>query len=258
MTNLWPNPTIITTTQLEQNIVIPAGSVFQYDTSSTKLTPDQSTLFSKPIARVLSKDDVLLAAKWLKNQPTVDEQSALFTISNYLKILEVFTSWTSTHWSWGAKVPTGVGNKYKVTFPIFPNIVNKDADGYKTLPGDNKSGQFRISCGSEKTELVDLGVVKNLQYTNFIHEFTAVTSETEILFEYLGLHGLQNNGLYIGNPVLELVSSVTPTPVPTPTTTTSPTYSNIQLAQMALSNAEQYLDMVRVALGIESQKESTK
>ena len=200
--------------------------------------------------------------QWVENGPTIIERDEFFTKRGYDKIIKAFGAWKPIRFELKQDINLGIGNNYRVTFPLFSDpVITMAGGGLKFLATDPKSVQARINILNRETgdvvssDWYDGTVIKPLQYTDVKMEFIAKVVKVSIAIEFKGIHGLQSNGVFIGNPELidlgvgttisETSSVVPPTELDMLERLVESSLSDLSLANMLVDQVWSKLGMVK-------------
>ena len=181
-------------------------------------------------------------------------------VVQYPFVLKGFHGYAPVWFAFG-QVVSGlvVGQRYKMSFDIFPDLVSAMSGSQKVWAGDPISGNFRLWYGTSTTDWLDGTGVAFGSWHTMSYEFTCTATTMYAGFETRLRHGLLTNGVFLRNP--QLVATGTPAPVPAPTplpngTDTPLPATNVEIgvALLALQAAQGYLDMASRSIAILSQR----
>lgn len=215
MTNLLKNPSFESGDYGWWNdvpeLAIPHGWSFWYQTDTVLRLPRQDNPFYPPESVV-----------WRKADAPLNEQGLFFLTGDYC--LKVFKGWGAI-WFRLSQTVHGLtpGAKYRLSAPVFPDLVVDYTDSGKIFADDPLAGEHMLSARSEstvsETGWLDGRAVPFGRYTTLLHDFIADAATMTVMLEIRGRWGLRSNGWFIDALSLEQIDGgapVTTTPVPTP------------------------------------------
>lgn len=192
-------------------LTIPNGWEFWHANQSTPWIDRQGQNWDTPEAVV-----------WNIADAPQEERSLFFIDGRYT--LKVFGGWKAIWFKLTQQVTSApVGQRLRLTVPVFPDLVSEYGDKGKLWAPDPLSGEVRLSITQGETALADSGYLtgNTVRYgqMNFLTlEFNAPSPPFTVNIECRGRWGIVNNGWFIDRPTLEPTGEAA-------TSTTAPTAS---------------------------------